>query len=267
LAGPIVWHNIYAYSVNPPLSQEDTRMTEANTRTLVTFLLDRTGSMEAIRDDTIGGFNAYLDGLKGDGESAIDFTLVQFDSVSIDKICVAVPVGQVAKLTRDSYQPRASTPLIDAAVKTINAVEASLRAAPAAKVVICIQTDGQENSSIEHNWAELNALVKQKSAEGWQFNFMGVGIDAYEQGARMGIAPAATVAYDHRSAEATQAVFAASAENAREYALGRRPSSVYCETQKRAAGDRFGDRFYNKPKSDKPGTRQLKKGIVDDITL
>ena len=90
-------------------------------------------------------------------------------------------------------------------------------ATPAAKVVICIQTDGQENSSTEHNWAELNALVKQKSAQGWQFNFMGVGIDAYEQGARMGIAPAATVAYDHRSAEATQAVFAASAENAREY--------------------------------------------------
>ena len=242
-------------------------MTQANTRTLVTFLLDRTGSMEAIRDDTIGGFNAYLDGLKGNGEAEIDFTLVQFDSISIDKICVAVPVAQVAKLTRDSYQPRASTPLIDAAVKTINAVEASLLSAPAAKVVICIQTDGQENSSTEHNWAELNALVKQKSGQGWQFNFMGVGIDAYEQGARMGIAPAATVAYDHRSAEATQAVFAASAENAREYALGRRPSSVYCEKQKRAAGDRFGGLFSGKPKSDQPEKRQLKKGIVDDINL
>lgn len=242
-------------------------MTQTNTRTLVTFLLDRTGSMEAIRDDTIGGFNAYLDGLKGNGEAEIDFTLIQFDSVSIDKICVAAPVAQVAKLTRDTYQPRASTPLIDAAVKTINAVEASLLSAPAAKVVICIQTDGQENSSTEHNWAELNALVKEKSGQGWQFNFMGVGIDAYDQGARMGIAPAATVAYDHRSAEATQAVFAASAENAREYALGRRPSSVYCEKQKRAAGDRFGGLFSGKPKSDQPKKRQLKKGIVDDINL
>ena len=28
--------------------------------TLVTFLLDRTGSMESIKDDTIGAFNAYL---------------------------------------------------------------------------------------------------------------------------------------------------------------------------------------------------------------
>ena len=136
-------------------------MPQASTRTLVTFLLDRTGSMEAIRDDTIGGFNAYLDGLKGDGEADIEFTLIQFDSVSIDKICVAVPIAKVDKLTRETYQPRASTPLIDAAVKTINAVEASLLTDPAAKVVICFQTDGQENSSTEHTWAELNALVKE----------------------------------------------------------------------------------------------------------
>lgn len=230
------------------------------TRTLVTFLLDRTGSMEAIRDDTIGGFNAYLDGLKGNGEADIDFTLIQFDSVSIDKICVAVPVAQVAKLTRDTYQPRASTPLIDAAVKTINAVETSLLSMPAARVVICIQTDGQENSSTEHNWAELNALVKEKSAKGWQFNFMGVGIDAYDQGARMGIAPAATMAYDHRDRQATVAAFSASAENARAYARAEAPDTAYRPAQKQAAGDRFGNVV-------RKATRQLKKAIVDDINL
>ena len=103
-------------------------MPQASTRTLVTFLLDRTGSMEAIRDDTIGGFNAYLDGLKGNGAAAIEFTLIQFDSVSIDKICVAVPIAKVDKLTRETYQPRASTPLIDATVKTINAVDSIVAA-------------------------------------------------------------------------------------------------------------------------------------------
>jgi hypothetical protein len=88
-------------------------MPNPTTRILVTFLLDRTSSMEAIRDDTIGGFNAYLEGLKGDGAANIEFTLVQFDSMSIDKIYVAVPIADVEKLSRDSYQPRASTPLID----------------------------------------------------------------------------------------------------------------------------------------------------------
>jgi hypothetical protein len=39
-------------------------MPNRSARTLVTFLLDRTGSIESIRDDTIGGFNTYLDTLK-----------------------------------------------------------------------------------------------------------------------------------------------------------------------------------------------------------
>jgi hypothetical protein len=230
------------------------------TRTLVTYLLDRTGLMEAIRDDTIGGFNAYLDGLKGNGGTDIAFTLVQFDSVSLDKIHVAVPVAEVPQLTRDSYQPRASTPLIDASVKTINAVEASLLTQPAAKVVICIQTDGQENSSVEYNWAELNALIKEKSAKGWQFNFMGVGIDAYDQGARMGIAPASTMAYDHRDREATRAAFSASAENARCYARSETDDTAYRPAQKAAAGDRFA-------KVEREVKQGLKTPIVDDIKL
>ena len=39
---------------------------EADQRTLVTFLLDETGSMESIKDDTIGGFNSYLFSLKAE---------------------------------------------------------------------------------------------------------------------------------------------------------------------------------------------------------
>lgn len=254
-------------------------MPNRSARTLVTFLLDRTGSMEAIRDDTIGGFNTYLDTLKGDGSANIEFTLVQFDSMSIDKVCVAAPVAQVEKLTRETYQPRASTPLIDAAYKTIEAVEVSLQTQPAERVVICIQTDGHENASTEHSWNELNALVKEKAAKGWQFNFMGVGIDAYDQGARMGIPAAATVAYNHQSPEATRAVFAASAANARDYALGARPNSAYCPAQKAEAGDRFASTlsdtvsglFSRKTKGDisapKTAERELKRAIVDDITL
>jgi uncharacterized protein YegL len=94
-------------------------------RTLVTFLLDRTGSMEPIRDDTIGAFNAYLETLQEDGED-IFFSLLTFDSMSIDKVHVNQPVKEVARLTRESFVPRASTPLIDAAYKTIKAVEKSV---------------------------------------------------------------------------------------------------------------------------------------------
>ncbi|HMA55888.1 MAG TPA: hypothetical protein VKP52_04050, partial [Pseudolabrys sp.] len=77
-------------------------------QTLVTFLLDETGSMSSIKDDTIGGFNEYLKTLK-QSASPIDFTLIKFDSNAIRKVCVAKPIAEVAELNNDTYKPGAST--------------------------------------------------------------------------------------------------------------------------------------------------------------
>lgn len=140
-------------------------------------------------------------------------------------------------------------------------MEESLAGDGETKVVICFQTDGEENSSTEHTWNELNALIKDKAGAGWQFNFMGVGFDAYHQGTRMGIAPQATMAYDHRDAEATRMAFGASAENARRYACAEAPDTAYAPSQKAAAGDRFFEKVERTVK------RVLKKPIVDDIKL
>ena len=63
---------------------------------LVTFLLDRTGSMASCKDATIEAFNAYLGTLKADPKGVF-FTFLQFDSVSLDKIHVADPVKDVAE--------------------------------------------------------------------------------------------------------------------------------------------------------------------------
>ncbi len=228
-------------------------------KTLVTFLLDRTGSMEAIRDDTIGAFNAYLDTLKEDGEN-LYFTLIQFDSMSVDKLHVNEPIKNVPRLTRETFVPRASTPLIDAAYKTIKAVEKAVSGNPSNKVVICIQTDGQENSSTEYSWDALNALIKEKFEVCWQFNFMGAGIDAYQQASRMGISADQTVAYS-KDAAATRMAFRASAENTALYALGAVKSTAYSKKQKRDAGDKYD------PDAARPQPAGQASQIVDDISL
>ncbi len=83
----------------------------------VSFLLDETDSMQSIKDDTIGGFNAYLRQLqKGDVETV--FSLVSFNSSETRKRYVAEPVTDVGPLTDSDYQPQAMTPLIDASVKS-----------------------------------------------------------------------------------------------------------------------------------------------------
>lgn len=215
--------------------------------TLVTFLLDRSSSMSSCWDSTIEAFNGYVDGLRD--ASLLDFTLVQFDynggDMQLEKTCVAVPVKTAPKLSRENYQPRGSTPLTDAAYTVIKAVETSLESKPKdTKVVICIQTDGQENCSWLHNWEELAGLIKQKQDLGWQFNFMGASIDAYQQGSKMGIQAAATMSYDRTNVRATRAAFAASAANTMSFAAGRSLNTNYSGSQKAAAGDKYDPDYY-----------------------
>jgi len=239
-------------------------------RTLVTFLLDETGSMASIKDATIGGFNSYLETLKTSG-APIDFTLIKFDSNHLEKVCVAAPIKEVSELTRETYQPGATTPLIDAAYKTIKAVEKSLNGSKP-KVVVCIQTDGHENASTEHTWDELNALIKEKTAEGWQFNFLGTGIDAYDTGRRMGVAVENTLAsaMDSRSVRAS---FAAVANSAMAYASGRSLSANISMTERAASGDAYYKNVFGSLGSPTPRPSLIrppatvKRKIVDDFAL
>jgi uncharacterized protein YegL len=206
----------------------------------VTFLLDRSGSMGSIKAATIEGFNTYLTGLQAEKAADIRFTFLQFDSESLDKCAVAEPVGEVPLLTHATFLPRGGTPLIDATYKTIKAVEEAVaKEKKKPRVVICVQTDGEENQSREHTWNSLSALVKAKQEEGWQFNFMGAGIDAYKQAAQMGISRGATMSYNPQNLAMTRAAFASSGSNTSLYATGESASMNYLAEQKLAAGDVF----------------------------
>mgnify|MGYP001627759529 CR=1 FL=1 len=212
-------------------------------RTLVTLLLDRSGSMQTLKSDTIGAINAYREELRKSG-SEIRYSQVHFDSdfsrqLDLEKVHVAVPVGELGDMTEDDYHPRGGTPLIDAACTTIRAVAASLEEAGKAegtRVVIAIQTDGDENTSVENSWSDLKALIAEKEKQGWEFVFMGAGIDAYAQGSRMGIRASNTLSYG-KDRKQTEAAFAATAMNTRAFADGAMASMAYSCEQKLEAGD------------------------------
>lgn len=206
--------------------------------TLVTFLLDKSGSMQRGIEDTIGAFNTYLYGLRE--SDSIQFTLLQFDSFAIEKTYVNMTPKDIPGLTRETFIPRGGTPLIDAAYKTIRAVERQIENETISpKVVICIQTDGEENESREHKWDDLSDLIKEKTALGWEFIFMGASIDAYQQGARMGIQAMSTVSYDSHDPQAMELAFAFTASNTALYASGARAHTGYTTGQKKMSGDKF----------------------------
>lgn len=232
--------------------------------THVTFVLDETGSMESIKDDTIGGFNAYLDTLKEE-KGAVKFTLLKFDSNRVDKVCVDTPIAEVPRLTNETYQPGAMTPLIDASYKAIEATAEKVKGKKNPKVIVVIQTDGYENASTEHTREDLAALVKEKTADGWVFTFLGAGIDAFGAAANYGIAASNTMSYDRHTSKQT---FAAVAEsNSRFMASGNVLDAAFTKSERKATGGHM-------PKAPSISNTvaaarrtRTKPKIVDDFTI
>lgn len=160
--------------------------------THITVILDRTGSMESIRDDTIGGFNAFLGKQKAEPGQAT-LTLVQFDSQDPYEILHRfMPIGKVPELNRETYVPRASTPLLDALGRGINDLEKSLSELTEddrpSKVVFVVVTDGQENASREYRKDQIEKMVKEKTEKSnWQFVFLSADLAAIGDAEAVGI--------------------------------------------------------------------------------
>jgi uncharacterized protein YegL len=164
-------------------SKTKAKASPKNKPTLVAFLLDRTGSMASVIEETIRGFNGYLDTLKDKKAENILFTLTQFDTISIDIVHNAVPLNGVKPLNRETYQPRGGTPLYDAIGKTIRATEA---VADGYKILFVTLTDGEENSSSEWNQETIKALMKEKEEKDhWTFAHIGVGEGAWDATTRL----------------------------------------------------------------------------------
>ena len=157
--------------------------------TEIVFLLDRSGSMAGLENDTIGGFNAFMEKQKkAEGKTMI--TTVLFDD-QYEILWNGVNVSE-AKLTDKEYFVRGSTALLDSVGKTIldvsrRLLETSPHEKPG-KVIFVITTDGMENSSQEFTYEKVKELIKYfTDIYSWEFIFLGANIDATKEAASIGI--------------------------------------------------------------------------------
>jgi len=163
------------------MAKKKTEKTEAYH---VSFLLDETGSMMPKKEETIISFNNYVDSIKKEKNSAkTKFTLAKFNTMNIEKPYERVNLKDVKPLTKENYKPDNCTNLYDAIGKIVSETKAEKKE----KVLFVILTDGEENSSKEYDKKGIKILIEEKQKEGWQFVFLGVGIDAYAEAIKMGI--------------------------------------------------------------------------------
>lgn len=155
--------------------------------TELVFILDRSGSMRGLEEDTIGGFNSVIARQK---EGSALVTTVLFDR-RFDTIHDRVPIDEIADLTEEDYFPGGCTALLDAVGRTISKIKDRQKEQKASerpeKTIFVIITDGYENASRLYDYDEIKELVQKQSDLGWEFLFLGANIDAFAEGRRLGI--------------------------------------------------------------------------------
>lgn len=164
----------------------------------ITIILDRSGSMQSVQADTIGGYNSFI-AAQAKLPGVASMSLVQFDD-RYEVVYGGVASAQVKPLDDLTFVPRGSTALLDAIGRTINDVGARLAALPEysrpSKVILVILTDGQENASRQFNRQQVFGLIThQREVYGWDFVFLGANQDAIAAGASIGIAANSSLSY------------------------------------------------------------------------
>lgn len=201
--------------------------------THIAIILDRTGSMDLIRDDTIGGFNTFLKAQKAEPGLAT-LTLVQFDSQDTYEIIHRFkPIADVPELSRETFVPRANTPLLDAIGRGINDLEKSLadlaESERPSRVVMVIITDGQENASREFRKDHIEKMIKEKQEKSaWQFVFLSADLDAIGDALRSGMPASAVMSYD-TNARAVGAAWTSLSRSVSEYRAARKEEVSFTE--------------------------------------
>ena len=157
--------------------------------TQITFVLDASGSMSRIEDDTKGGFNSFVREQQEENGTAT-VTLYEFDT-GVELTYEAIPVAETPKLTTESYSPGGQTALHDALSTAIKRTHEQIRRAPAERqadnVVVVTLTDGKENAS-ETPQDQVRELVEEYSEEhDWEFLFIGANQDAALTAEQMGM--------------------------------------------------------------------------------
>lgn len=166
------------------------------------LILDKSGSMQDVKKETINGFNEQIQTIKKLQDRFTsqkhNVTLATFnDDYCLNYLCE--PSATAEELNDSTYTPNSGTALLDGIVFTINNVKEEIKKRGLIdkyKVLVTILTDGEENSSKEYRDPNYVAnLIKDMTGEVWQFAYMGCTADTLEVAKSLGVSFTNTSTY------------------------------------------------------------------------
>ena len=158
--------------------------------TELVFILDMSGSMGHLTDDTVGGFNSVLkEQANKDGEVFVTTYLFNNDSRMLHD---RLPIGEVPAMTNADYHAAGCTALIDALGDAIRHIVSIHRYARPEDIpghtIFVVTTDGMENASHKYSSDQVKKMITHEQEKyGWEFIFLAANIDAVETAERYGI--------------------------------------------------------------------------------
>ena len=161
--------------------------------------------MHSIADDTVGGFNAFLDEQRAeDGTATV--SLFEFDDV-VSQVYRGMELCEAEDLTAEMYTPGGRTALHDAMLRAVTDTEQLLAERDVAPetVVIVVLTDGNENAS-ETPMEPLRDQIQAKQTSGWEFLFIGANQDAVLAASEFGVDRDRALTMDHSGEGASSAI-------------------------------------------------------------
>lgn len=166
--------------------------------TEIIFILDKSGSMQPLTEDTIGGFNSFIDKQKGEPGEALVTTVLFNDTYKV--LYNGVKIEEIEPMNKEVYHPNGMTALYDAVGKTITEVGNRLANTSEndrpSKVIVVITTDGEENASKEYSQRKVKEMITHQTEKySWEFIFLGANIDTVSAGASIGIKADNSISY------------------------------------------------------------------------
>ena len=191
--------------------------------TEIVCVVDKSGSMECIRDDAIGSFNRFLAAQK-EAPGAAKLSLTLFNT-QYEMPYQGAPLNDVKPLEKGTYITGGCTALLDAVGRTIDEVGERLRGTPEAdrpeRVLFVVLTDGQENSSREYNRKQvLDKIAHQRDTYKWEFVFLAAGPEAMAEAVKLGIGAQNTYAYTAGDPRSLKCALQNLSANVRSYRAG-----------------------------------------------
>lgn len=174
------------------------------------IVLDESGSMQPVTEQTVGGCNEVINSIRSSQEKYADtqehfLSIYAFQSQGKTPsryLLKNVPIAEARTISREDYRPWGCTPLYDAVGSTLADLRAKIGDDVAATASVTIITDGMENSSTHYDREKVASMISALKELGWNFNFIGAEIDAKRVAMSINIDLSNTLQFD-RDVEGT----------------------------------------------------------------